>query len=248
MFLERVMDIIISEENGIRKLQFGPKLVQGAMQIDAPHAIQVEYVREMMAPLLLNSDPDWPRNVLVIGLGVGAIPKFLRHYKPECSITTVEISQDVVKAAQDHFLLPPFSDNFQVVVQCGSEFMQNCTTQYDLIVLDAYSEDLDSDTLHTEAFYQKCKSCLSAQGYIVANLIIGHPDFQGMLLRFISAFDNVSWSLKAGSTRNTITMSHVGAGFNVTKAELAQNCQHLRETTGLDLSSTVEKLNTSILV
>jgi spermidine synthase len=242
------MDIIISEENGIRKLQFGPKLMQGTMKIDAPHVIQMEYAREMMAPLLLNSDPDWPRNVLVIGLGVGAIPQFLHHYKPGCAITTVEISQEVVKAAQDHFNLPPLTDNFQVVVQCGAEFIQNCTTQYDLIVLDAYSEDLESDAIHTEAFYQKCKSCLSAQGYIVANWIIGHPDFQGMLLRFISAFDNVSWSLKAGATRNTITMSHVGAGFNVTKAELAQNCQQLREKTGLDLSSTVEKLNASILV
>lgn len=242
------MDIIIREENGFRNLQFGPKLIQGSMQLDAPHAVVMEYAREMFAPLLLNSDPTWPRTALFVGLGTGSMPRFLHFYKPDCAITTVEISRQVVAAARTHFHVPPDSEKFQVVVQCGSEFMQNCTQQFDLIVMDAYTEDFQISEVHTELFFRNCKARLSPQGYIVTNFIVIHPAYQTILNRFIKAFDPVSWTLKAGSTRNSISMSHVGAGFELRKEVLEENCKKLREKTGLDLSVTLAKMCESLPV
>jgi len=224
----------------------GPKMRLGTMQLDAPHLIDMAYARDLMAPLLLNADPGWPRNALFIGLGVGATQQFLHKYRPDCVITTVEIFQDMIKVAQDHFHLPPLSNNFQIVVQCGAEFMQNCTTQYDLIVLDAHTENPGSSPLESSDFYLNCKSCLSNQGYIVTNLLYPKPEFQAILGRFIKAFDYVSWTLRPWPTGNVILMSHTGAGFTITKAELEQNGRQLNADTGLDLTATVNKLTESI--
>ena len=46
--------IDISEESGVRYLHFGSEWVQGAMRIRKPDALELDYTREMMVPLLLH--------------------------------------------------------------------------------------------------------------------------------------------------------------------------------------------------
>jgi spermidine synthase len=50
------LSIDISEEAGVRYLHFGSSWVQGAMRIARPWALELDYTREMMLPLLLR-DP-----------------------------------------------------------------------------------------------------------------------------------------------------------------------------------------------
>ncbi|MFM7568260.1 MAG: spermidine synthase, partial [Betaproteobacteria bacterium] len=45
-------DITLSEQDGVRYLHFGTEWVQGAMRLDEPDVIEIEYVRQMMAWLL----------------------------------------------------------------------------------------------------------------------------------------------------------------------------------------------------
>jgi spermidine synthase len=47
------LNIDISEEAGVRYLHFGSSWVQGAMRIARPFALELDYTREMMVPLLL---------------------------------------------------------------------------------------------------------------------------------------------------------------------------------------------------
>ncbi|HTY99766.1 MAG TPA: spermidine synthase, partial [Rhodocyclaceae bacterium] len=54
------MEILVSEEAGVRYLHFGSAWVQGAMRIARPFALELDYTREMMACLLLRPEPDWP--------------------------------------------------------------------------------------------------------------------------------------------------------------------------------------------
>ena len=48
--------IQVSEERGVRYLHFGSHWVQGAMRMSRPYALELEYTREMMLPLLLRRD------------------------------------------------------------------------------------------------------------------------------------------------------------------------------------------------
>ena len=130
------MDIVISEEKGVRFLHFGSNWVQGAMRIARPYALELEYTREMMAPLLIRPESTWPKSALFIGLGVGALPKFLHKHRPSCRITVVEIASSVHRAAQMHFKLPEPSPYFQVEIACGADYMSQTQRTFDLIVVD----------------------------------------------------------------------------------------------------------------
>ncbi|WP_334120847.1 hypothetical protein [Limnobacter sp.] len=240
------MDILISEEKGVRQLHFGSDWVQGAMRIARPYALELEYTREMMAPLLLSPDANWPRNALFVGLGVGALPKFLHKHRPNCKITVVEISHAVVAAAQMHFKLPQFTPNFQVVVNCGADYMANAVAtnarQFDLIMVDGFDGKAKVGPLNSTAFYLNCKSRLSEQGYLVANLLSNQKDSAQSRQRLLDAFDGHAVALAPCASGNVIALAHVGAGLDTSQAELQAHCTALKEETGLNLSNTVAKL------
>ena len=240
------MDILISEEKGVRQLHFGSDWVQGAMRIARPYALELEYTREMMAPLLLNPDPHWPRNALFIGLGVGALPKFLHKHRPNCKITVVEISDAVVAAAQMHFKLPPFSPSFQIAVNCGADYMVNAVAsgarKFDLIMVDGFDGKAKVGPLNSTAFYLNCKALLSGQGYFVANLLSNQKDSEQSKQRLLDAFDGHAIALPPCASGNVIALAHNGAGFQVSPTEFQHNCGALKEETGLNLSNTVAKL------
>src|SRR5437879_4366375 len=76
------ISIEISEQRRVRYLHFGSHWIQGAMRIARPHALELEYTREMMLALLLRSGSRWPRHVLLIGLGAASLTKFLYRNRP----------------------------------------------------------------------------------------------------------------------------------------------------------------------
>ena len=240
------MDILISEEKGVRQLHFGSDWVQGAMRIARPYALELEYTREMMAPLLLNPDPAWPRNALFVGLGVGALPKFLHKHRPGCKITVVEISHAVLAAAQMHFKLPALSANFNVVVGCGADYMSKLVggnaRQFDLIMVDGFDGKAKVGPLNSTAFYLNCKASLSSQGYLVVNLLSNQKDSAPSKQRLLDAFDGHAVALSPCASGNVIALAHAGAGFDCDQADLQAACNTLKEETGLNLSSTVAKL------
>ncbi len=236
------MDIMISEEKGVRQLHFGSKWVQGAMRIARPYALELEYTREMMLPLLFNMHKGWPRTALFIGLGVGAMPKFLHKYRPGCAITVVEISPAVVVAAQMHFKLPETSPVFQIEIGCGAAFVANTQSQYDLIFVDGFDEHAKVGPLNSSEFYLQCKKRLTGQGYLVANLLSNQKDSEPGKLRFLDAFEPGALVLAPCKSGNVVAVAHHGAGFSLNAAELKDNASQLQDETGLNLASTVAKL------
>jgi spermidine synthase len=235
------MDILISEEKGVRQLHFGSHWVQGAMRIARPYALELEYTREMMAPLLLNPDPDWPRTALFIGLGVGALPKFLHRHRPGCRITIVEIEPAVVGAAQVHFKLPPMTANFQVELGCGADYMASSTRRFDLIMVDGFDAKAKVGPLNSSAFYLNCKARLSEDGYLVANLLSNQKDSVQARQRLLDAFDGHALVLPACSSGNVVAIAcHQPIEFQ--SSGVQHSCAELKDKTGLNLASTVAKL------
>ncbi|MEO7743868.1 MAG: spermidine synthase, partial [Usitatibacter sp.] len=98
--------IQVSEEKGVRYLHFGSRWVQGAMRIGRPWALELEYTRLMMMPLVVHPARDWPASVLQIGLGSASFTRFLHRHRPQAQITVVEILPEVVAAARQFFKLP----------------------------------------------------------------------------------------------------------------------------------------------
>src|SRR5688572_12064879 len=162
--------IEVSEEKGVRYLHFGSPWVQGAMRIARPWALELEYTRQMMAPLLLR-DARWPAAVLQVGLGAASITRFLHRHRPEARMTVVEISPEVVACARQHFKLPPESERLHIAIAEGHEYLATTRRRFDLLVVDAFDSKGRSGMLDSVPFYANCHARLQRGGIAAFNLL-----------------------------------------------------------------------------
>ncbi|WP_370261883.1 fused MFS/spermidine synthase [Limnobacter sp.] len=241
------MDILISEEKGVRQLHFGSEWVQGAMRISRPYDLELEYTREMMLPLVLQDPRNGPRKALCIGLGVGAIPKFLHRHWPNSSITVVEIEPAVVLAAQAHFKLPPMTPNFQVEIGCGAAYLAKQERQFDLIVVDGFDAKAKVGPLNSLEFYQHARAALGNTGCMVVNILSRQKDTEPGKQRLRQAFDGQAVVLPPCGSGNVVALASGGAKFEHHLDTLKANAQALQAQTGLNLMNSVVKFHNALV-
>jgi len=109
--------IEIVEEDGVRVLQIGGDAIQSAMRLNAPDAIELDYVRAMMAFLLFCPRP---RDVLMVGLGGGSMARFIHQRMPATRLAVVEINPGVVTVARKYFHLPEEDERLEIVINEGA--------------------------------------------------------------------------------------------------------------------------------
>jgi spermidine synthase len=234
--------IRISEERGVRYLHFGSRWVQGAMRMSRPYALELEYTREMLFPLLLRADDAWPARALLIGLGAGSLAKFLYRYRPRCAITVVEVREDVVNAAAQFFRLPDDAARLAIEIADGAAFVALPGRRYDFILVDGYDAKGRVGALDTPAFYRHCRARMRGNAVIATNLLTRHRGVDASLARMREAFDGRALALPACASGNIVALAVTGEPVELTPALLEQRAQALRNATGLNLSPTVSRL------
>jgi spermidine synthase len=233
--------IVISEERGVRYLHFGSPWVQGAMRLSRPHALELEYTRELMLPLLLHPDDAWPASVLQVGLGSGSVTRWLARHRPEARLTVVEIAPDVVAAARQYFHLPEESPRLRIVIGDGYEFVMR-KGRFDLIVVDGFDHKGRSGMLDTEAFYMNCRERLSARGAMSVNVLSRSRGAGASLQRMRAAFGERALALPPSDPGNTVLVAAAGARTGETLEDLRASAAALKSATGLDLAPTLARL------
>lgn len=146
-------------------LKAGP---QGCMSMTQPAMHVLEYSKLAMAGLYAVPDPE---KVLVIGLGVGVIPRTIHELYPDAQVDVVEIDPAVVKIARDHFAYAS-RPNSRMVVDDGRRFVRDqlrAKQTYDLIFLDAFNGEYIPEHLVTAEFLAEVKGLLAPDGAVVAN-------------------------------------------------------------------------------
>ena len=236
--------ITISEERGVRFLHFGSPWVQGAMRIARPWALELEYTRELMAPLLFRG-PEWPRRVLQVGLGAGSITKFLHRHRPEAKVTVVEIDPEVVTAARLHFRLPDTGPTLRITLGDGAEHVAAKDRAYDLIVADGYDEKGRAGMLDSEPFYANCLRRLAPGGMLSVNLLTRTRGVKASVDRLRKAFDDRVLVLAPSEAGNTVAIASASERIDESFADLRKSAAWLKTTTGLDLAATVARLERS---
>ncbi|MGE5469938.1 MAG: spermidine synthase [Bacteroidota bacterium] len=235
----------ISEESGIRYLHFGSDWVQGAMRIARPWSLELAYTREMMAGLLLRPVADWPRQVLLIGLGAGSLAKFIYRNLPECRITVVEINPQVEFVARQYFRLPDDPRRLDVVIGCGADYMLAGERQFDLILVDGYDPEARAGALDTAPFYQACRARLSGRGLLGVNLLGGSKGFQASVERIRTAFDGRLVVFPSCDSGNTIAFATGGNPVATTLEAMREQAADLKSKHKLDLLPTISRLQLS---
>ena len=162
------VSVYVSEDSdGLRVLRFerfGAR--QSVVKLGDPDHLELPYARVIPVALAF---VDQPTSALVIGLGGGTIPSFLRKHYPSMKIDVVDIDPVVVEVAKSHFGFRE-DDKMRAHVEDGRRFVEQSKARYDLIFLDGFGTDSVPAHLTTREFLTAVKSILSERGAVVGNL------------------------------------------------------------------------------
>ena len=233
--------IRINEEAGVRFLQFGAHWIQGAMRINRPWSLELEYTRDMMFPLLMRPASAWPRSVLLIGLGAASLTKFLYRHVPEARLDVVEIDPEVVLTAWQFFGLPEDSGRLSIEIGDGYEYVAKTRKRYDLILTDGFDAKARAGDLDSLAFYRNCLSRLSRGGMMATNLVSRRGLPNESIGRISKVFEGRVLALPRNEA-NTIAIAGTSQTIRVGREELRKRALKLKTDTGLDLLPTLKRL------
>ena len=189
-------------------------LVETLIDLREPYRLQHPYAHAMMAGLIYRPEP---RSILLVGLGGGALVRFLNHHFPDVRLDVVEIDPAVLEVARDYFGTLP-GPGTRIVIADGRDFLARSSERYDLILLDAhlYPSALTDATGHplslrSEAFYRSVRERLRPDGVVLFNMIAG-PDGRSYMAGVCRAFAAVD-ALAVAESTNLIVVAKAGAAM-----------------------------------
>ncbi|MBT4501443.1 MAG: spermine synthase, partial [Gemmatimonadetes bacterium] len=234
-----VIDVV--EEAKTRSLHFGTVARQTTMFRSEPQTLALSYTRCMMTGLLF---VEPVRSALILGLGGGALARFLLHYFPECRIDAVEKRMRVVEVARAFFELP-VEERLKISVGRAEDFLRRCKEgAYDLVLVDIHDSDGMALGQAEIGFFARCRRLMSDRGLLVINLWSGE---KRQVLRRVSGelqrcFAAQVMELPVAGKSNKVALAF---SFPIPKKVLSQvreRAEELEGRTGVELEQLLEDL------
>ena len=229
--------IAVSEARGVRTLHVGGEAIQSSMRLEDPFALALDYTRCMMAFLLFHPEP---RQALMIGLGGGSLAKFFLKHLRKTVVRVVELDVRIVAAAREHFALPPDDARLSVEVGDGAEALApECC---DLLIVDAFEDELHVPRLASGEFYDGAFLALSEPGVLVVNFMDDDPKFDQTLERLERAFGGAVVAMPALYDPNIIAFAFKGLASAVEWRVLRARAEQLESRLALPFTRYVSRL------
>jgi len=218
-------------------MHVGGEAIQSLMRLNDPHALALDYTRCMMSFLMLHPEP---REALMIGLGGGSLPKFFHRNLRKTRVRVVELDPAVVSAARQHFSLPPDDERLKVEIGYGAQALwPECC---DLLVVDAYHDELHVPELASAEFYDAAFLALREPGALIINFMNDDPRFDEYLQRLERAFGGAVLAMPALYDPNILVFAFRGAPASIAWSTLRSRAERLEERYGLPFTRYVPRL------
>jgi spermidine synthase len=183
--------IVVTEDDaGVRTLRFGrggPR--QSVVKPGDPDHLALQYTRSAFVGLAL---AEQPRRMLVVGVGGGTLPMFLRKHYPEAAIDAVDIDPQVIDVATK-FLGFREDATLRAHVADGRAFIEAVREPYDIIFLDAFSSSDLPAHLTTQEFLRAVRRALAPSGVVVGNIWDRYANrlYDAMIRTYQETFDEL---------------------------------------------------------
>lgn len=227
--------VTFSEEHGIRFLHFGTCWVQGAMRLDAPDSIELEYAQQMMAGLIF-LDPDdhhtnkfTPFQFTQLGLGTGALTKFAYKNFPKSKVTAVELNPGVIVASKVMFSLPSPDKRLKLVQLDALEFVLDSVNHNstNLLQVDLYDATARGPVLSSREFYQGCFDTMKSPGIMTVNLFSKHKSFKTNINNICDVFGDRVLLFPEVHDCNVVAIAFKGPSLSVDWDQIKKRCQSI---------------------
>ena len=180
-----------------------------------------------LLPLLFEGPPQ---SALIIGLGGGIIANQIYYFYPEIGVDGVEIDPKVIKIARTYFAL---ADTVRVFNQDGRIFVNLEKTKYDIVIIDAYTQQVYIPFhLTTVEFFSQVKRRLLDNGILAMNVSSARDD--SPLIRSITntlrlVFGHVYQLRIPNSVDNLVLASDRRIDFSLPGGAVGKGMQGLAE-------------------
>jgi spermidine synthase len=114
-----------------------------------------------------------PKTLLLIGGGVGTLPKALLEAVPDVRIDVVEPDSGLTELAYRYFDLP-VDERLAIFATDGRTFLREHTERYDMILVDAFTHTTIPKNLKTREAFRAYGEHLTATGVFAMNVISGY--------------------------------------------------------------------------
>ncbi|MGZ8230890.1 MAG: spermidine synthase [Burkholderiales bacterium] len=199
-------NIIVTEDaSGYRVLRFekgGAR--QSIGKPGEPEYLGFAYTKVAFVGLALTPEPS---RILVVGVGGGTMPMFLRKHYPNATIDAVDIDPDVVYVAREYFGFKE-DERLRAHVGDGRQFVERTREPYDVIFLDAFGTRNVPPHLATLEFMRAVRRAVKPTGVVVGNIWGRHvnPLYDSMVRTYQEAFDDL-FILDVFGTSNKILLA-----------------------------------------
>jgi spermidine synthase len=115
--------------------------------------------------------------VLVLGLGLGSVPFMLeRKFGVNAYYTAVEWDEKVAELAMK-YTFSRLKSAVNIITADAGDFMEICGSEFDMIIVDIFEDDLTPPQFETPEFLESCLRCLNPGGLLLFNRLYGeHKD------------------------------------------------------------------------
>ena len=182
--------VVTEDDEGLRTLRFAPGGArQSVVKPGDPEYLALHYAPVMLSVLALAEEP---RRMLIVGLGGGTLPMFLRKHYPDATIDVVDIDPDVVYVAKEFFGFRE-DNGMRAHVADGRQFIEKTAEPYDVIFLDAFGSDSVPQHLTTQEFLHAVRRAVKPGGSVAGNLWGRgyNPLYDAMVRTYQEVFDEI---------------------------------------------------------
>lgn len=229
----------VSEIDGVRSLHLGSDTIQSSMRVKQPYDLELRYTRAMMMFLLFS---DSVREVVVIGLGGGSVPKYIYHYLPEIRTRVVEINPRVIQVARSHFFVPEDDARFEVIEGDGVAYVNAHPGSCQLLIMDGFGPSGLAPELCSQDFYDQCAEALTPDGILLVNLWGSDRNFDVYLQRIEQSFDGRVLVLPTGRPGNILIFGFRREPRDLRWASLRERAKALEAEYRIEFLEFLEKL------
>ena len=188
----------VRQHGQYRWLQMADASIQSLVDVRAPSRVLSPSVVLMLMGLAFTQGRS---RLLNLGLGGGAIERYLRIDFPDLVVESVEVDSLVVAAAREHFMLP---DSQIVHEQDAERFIANASGHYDLVLCDLFFADQLAPCVERSSFFADIKRCLSPGGVCVMNLLYTDQNALVNALKAARTHLPATWLIEIQGHQNVI--------------------------------------------
>lgn len=199
---EGVIEVV--DEPTARSLHFGTRARQTTMFLRDPHALALSYTQCLMSALLFAGPPN---AALILGLGGGALARFLLHHFPQCQVAAVEKRALVIEVARAFFHLPE-DPRLQIYLADAAAFLHGPAAAHDLVLVDLHDPEGMAPLVSRPDFFAQCRRQLAPGGTLAINLWAGsrEDDLKRIMRNLRLHFDHQALHLPVAGKRNCVAL------------------------------------------